>query len=238
MVAQPEGERDKGPIVGMPDMVKATMLITSTFLALLYLSYYGDLDGHATSSVPLLLQIMASCIRLVSTAHVRPTASRCASIAAAASHDGLITVWSRHDHQPHAPRARRQLARPFSASSLLLKKGAHKQSSKAQAEVDLNDTAGSSKADAVDPFDASDLDTGIAKALEKLREDISRLRPGGRLGPESVERLRVKLDKNSQGSERLGHVAQVVPRGARIMNIIAGEAAVGAEWRVEMLGCR
>ncbi|KAL9093778.1 MAG: hypothetical protein Q9159_000080 [Coniocarpon cinnabarinum] len=72
-----------------------------------------------------------------------------------------------------------------------------------------------------DPQDFRTLRQGIANAQSRLREDLSKLRGGGKLNPEVVESLRVKLDKGAT-IERLSQIAQVVPRG-RTLQVIASE---------------
>ncbi|KAH6669427.1 ribosome recycling factor-domain-containing protein [Halenospora varia] len=74
-----------------------------------------------------------------------------------------------------------------------------------------------------DPFDFSILDASIAKALDKLANDLSKLRTGGRFNPEVLENLRVHLDKNSKKSERLSDLAQVLPKGGRMLMVLVGE---------------
>jgi len=80
-----------------------------------------------------------------------------------------------------------------------------------------------------DPFDFSELETGITKAHDKLKDDLSKLRAGGRFNPELVENLRVSLvnkdNESGKQSVRLGDVAQVVPRG-RVLGIMVGEKDV------------
>lgn len=80
-------------------------------------------------------------------------------------------------------------------------------------------------ADTADPFDFSILQKGIEQAHTKLREDLSKLRGGGKLNPEVLEVLKVKLEKGAV-TERLSHVAQVIPRG-RTLQVIASEKEVG-----------
>lgn len=103
------------------------------------------------------------------------------------------------------------LNRSFSSSPSTLKKATKASSATA------SDTA--------DPFDFAVLQRGIEQAHAKLREDLSKLRGGGKLNPEVVEALRVKLDKGTV-TERLSNIAQVIPRG-RTLQIIASEKDVG-----------
>lgn len=80
-------------------------------------------------------------------------------------------------------------------------------------------------AEELDPYDFSELEGGIEKAQSKLRDDLSKLRAGGRFNPEVLESLRVQVVKDSKGTERLADLAQVVPRG-RTLNLIVGEKEV------------
>lgn len=59
--------------------------------------------------------------------------------------------------------------------------------------------------------------------LERLKNDLSKLRTGGRFNPEVIENLRVHLVKDSKASERLGDLAQVLPKGGRSLMILVGE---------------
>lgn len=77
-----------------------------------------------------------------------------------------------------------------------------------------------------DPFDLSTLEAGIEKATTKLHADLSLLRTGGRFNPEKLESVRVVVDKEGGRSERLGDLAQVLPKGGRSLNILVGEAEV------------
>lgn len=70
------------------------------------------------------------------------------------------------------------------------------------------------------------MDAGIEKVHEKLKNDLSKLRTGGRFNPEALENLRVHLVKDSNKSERLGDLAQVLPKGGRSLMILVGEKDV------------
>lgn len=115
---------------------------------------------------------------------------------------------------PTQPRAFR---RPFSQTPLLLKKIS-------RAAREQKEAASSQETE--DPFDFSTLENGIEKALEKLKNDLSKLRTGGRFNPEVLENLRVHLVKDSKSSEKLGDLAQVLPKGGRSLMILVGEKDV------------
>lgn len=111
--------------------------------------------------------------------------------------------------------------RSFSTTPSLLKKGgkAARDESKAQA---------SSQKDALpadDPNDFSALEADIAAAVERLKDDLSKLRAGGRFNPEVLENLRVQPDKNSGSKVKMSDVAQVVPKG-RTVQVLVGEKDV------------
>ncbi|SLM40144.1 Ribosome recycling factor domain [Lasallia pustulata] len=75
-----------------------------------------------------------------------------------------------------------------------------------------------------DPFDFSDLEEGIQKALERLKDGLGRLRAGGRFNPEVLEMLRVMLRKGEAAETvRLGDLAQVLPKGGRTVVVLVGE---------------
>ena len=77
-----------------------------------------------------------------------------------------------------------------------------------------------------DPFDFSTLQDGLDKVLHKLKDDLSKLRSGGKFNPEVLENIRVHLSKESKASERLGDLAQVLPKGGRSLMILVGEKDV------------
>ena len=111
--------------------------------------------------------------------------------------------------------------RPFSTTPPLLKKGgkAARDESKSQAASSKDTTP------ADDPSDFSALEADIAAAVERLKDDLSKLRAGGRFNPELLENLRVQPDKSSQSKVRLSDVAQVVPKG-RTVQVLVGEKDV------------
>ncbi|OXV09896.1 hypothetical protein Egran_02340 [Elaphomyces granulatus] len=85
--------------------------------------------------------------------------------------------------------------------------------------------AKSDSAAIVDPLDLSFLHDGVADALKRLKDDLSKLRAGGRLNPDVIENLRVHL-KGDKESVRLGDLAQVIPKGGRTLTIMVGEEGV------------
>lgn len=90
-----------------------------------------------------------------------------------------------------------------------------------------NSEAESSPAAATeDPFDLSTLNSGISTAISRLKDDLSKLRAGGRFNTATLEVLKVQLSKDSQDSVKLGDVAQVVPKGGRMVTILVAEEEV------------
>ena len=83
----------------------------------------------------------------------------------------------------------------------------------------------SQDAPADDPFDFSVLEADISAVIERLKNDLSKLRAGGRFNPEVLEVLRVQPDKASNQTVKLSDVAQVIPKG-RIVHIMVGEQDV------------
>ncbi|KAI9835720.1 MAG: hypothetical protein M1819_001897 [Sarea resinae] len=79
--------------------------------------------------------------------------------------------------------------------------------------------------EASDPYDLSHLEAANTKAIEHLKDELSKLRQGGRFNPEILEGLKVQLAKGGGAGSvvKLGEVAQVVPRGGRQIAIVAGE---------------
>ena len=105
----------------------------------------------------------------------------------------------------------------FSASQRLLKKGG-----KAQRDERKQSPTSSPSASNDDPYDFSTLEADIAAAIERLKTELSKLRPGGRFNPEILEVLRVQPEKSSTQTVRLSDLAQVIPKG-RTVQILVGE---------------
>jgi ribosome recycling factor len=79
-----------------------------------------------------------------------------------------------------------------------------------------------------DPFDFSTLEAGIATALDRLKYELSKLGTGGRFNPAVLESLRVNLEKDGKVTERLGDLAQVLPKGGRSVMLLVGEKEVSS----------
>ena len=109
--------------------------------------------------------------------------------------------------------------RSFSYSPCVLKK-------KGRADREKEEAAAQPQGEIENPRDFSILEAGIEKALEKLQNDLSKLRTGGRFNPEILVNVRVHLNKDSKATERLGDLAQVLPKGGRSVMILVGEKDV------------
>ena len=133
-------------------------------------------------------------------------------------HASNLTTTTTQQPQQHSLPPRR----PFSTTPSLLKKGgkAARDESKSQAASQGKDAAPTD-----DPSDFSALEADIAAAVERLKDDLSKLRAGGRFNPELLENLRVQPDKNNTAKVRLSDVAQVVRKG-RTVQVLVGEKDV------------
>ncbi|GAB1207749.1 hypothetical protein APSETT445_006479 [Aspergillus pseudonomiae] len=74
-----------------------------------------------------------------------------------------------------------------------------------------------------DPYDLAQLHHGIAAAVCRLKDELSKLRLGGRLNTDAIENLRVQLSKGSKETLKLGDLAQVVPKGGRMVIVLVSE---------------
>ncbi|KAJ5449701.1 uncharacterized protein N7458_006150 [Penicillium daleae] len=99
----------------------------------------------------------------------------------------------------------------------------YKKKEKATKKVSHSDVESSAADAAEDPFDLSPLHSGISTAISRLKDDLSKLRAGGRFNTATLEGLKVQLGKDSQDSVKLGDLAQVVPKGGRMVTILVAE---------------
>lgn len=115
--------------------------------------------------------------------------------------------------------------RVFSNSPLLCKK---KEKAKKGTAAEPETTTKSLNGGGIpeDPFDLSQLQDDIAATVSRLKDDLSKLRAGGRLSTETIEGLWVQLSKGSKDSVRLGELAQVVPKGGRMVTVFVAEEDV------------
>lgn len=124
----------------------------------------------------------------------------------------------------HARVTRLNLHSAFSTSQSLAK-GKNKAGKAAKEEKQASSSKSGNEASSDDPFDFTALEADIANALEKLKNDLSKLRAGGRFNPEVVESLRVQPDKSADQTVKLSDLAQVIPKG-RTVQILVGEKDV------------
>lgn len=117
------------------------------------------------------------------------------------------------------------LTRPLTSTPRLYKK---KDKSKPAPAPAAAPEPSSSKNGALadDPYDLSRVESGIANAVSRLKDDLSKLRVGGRFNNESLESLSVQPNKESKDTVKLGDLAQVVPKGGRMTTVLAFEEEV------------
>jgi ribosome recycling factor len=124
------------------------------------------------------------------------------------------TPTSQPQPQPRTPH------RLFTTSPTLQKKGA--KAARDEAKTSSSSKSDSSPSSSEDPNDFTALESEITSSITRLKDDLSKLRAGGRFNPELLENLRVQPDKSSPQKVRLSDVAQVVPKG-RTVQILVGE---------------
>lgn len=113
------------------------------------------------------------------------------------------------------------IRRSFANSPTLYKK---KDKAKKGADPEPVESVGAAE----DPFDLSQLHSGISAAVSRLKDDLSKLRAGGRFNTTVLENLRVHLSKDSKDTIKLGDLAQVVPKGGRMVTLLAAEEDVSS----------
>lgn len=93
--------------------------------------------------------------------------------------------------------------------------------------------------DEIDPYDHSELESGIASAIARLKDALTKTRDAGRVTPNMLEALPVELNiKHPDQSKpkgkaetphheraKLGDIASVVPKGGRMLQVFAAEEA-------------
>lgn len=120
--------------------------------------------------------------------------------------------------------------RRFATSPHLEKKG------KATKDTPVPDNASEKgRRSEIDPYDNTALESGISKAMARLKEALTKTRSAGRISPETIENLPVQLnikrDPGASGTDhkergRLGDYATVVPKGGRVMQVFVAEESV------------
>ena len=114
------------------------------------------------------------------------------------------------------------LRRLFSSSLNLQKKGAKAAREEARSQPSKSIPKATDTAATDDPYDFSQLEADITSIQARLKDDLSKLRAGGRFNPEVLENLRVQPDKQNNQTVKLSDVAQVIPKG-RTVQILVGE---------------
>ena len=134
---------------------------------------------------------------------------------------------------PTTPRLAPSLCTPsrrFTTSSVLWRKG------KAPKDAPLPDNASEKgRRSEIDPYDYSELESGILKAIVRLKDALTKTRSAGRISSEIIEnlplQLNIKRDPGMSGKDhkergRLGDYATVVPKGGRVMQVFVAEESV------------
>ncbi|KAJ5333273.1 uncharacterized protein N7506_007056 [Penicillium brevicompactum] len=114
-----------------------------------------------------------------------------------------------------------QHATPLNSRSFAISPTLYKKKDKAKKSADPEPVETVNAAE--DPFDLSQLHNGISTAVARLKDDLSKLRAGGRFNTAVLESLRVHLSKDSKDTIKLGDLAQVVPKGGRMVTLLAAE---------------
>lgn len=118
---------------------------------------------------------------------------------------------------PEAPTSLQSCS--FSSTSILCKKDKTRKTSIHEPESGLATPS-------EEPYDLSQLHASITSALSRFKDDLSKLRAGGRFNTASLEELKVLLRKDSGDTARLSDLAQVVPKSGRMVAVLAAEAEV------------
>lgn len=134
----------------------------------------------------------------------------------------------------------RPSSRPFSSTSTHLKKSSsNPKSARKTPHIDsptvdrhIPDNKATRNKDAEpDPYDQSELQAGIDKAITRLKAALTKTRDAGRVSTEMLEALPVEVNvKGTSGTAhkehtRLGDLASVVPKGGRTMQVFASQEA-------------
>ena len=131
-------------------------------------------------------------------------------------------------HLPQLNPATPYNKRAFSNTQILYKKKdkARKGASSEQSDDDQPSKSSGGGGVPDDPSDLSQLQNDVAASITRFKDDLSKLRAGGRLNTEAIEEFRVHLSKGSKDTVKLGELAQVVPKGGRMVTVLAAEEDV------------
>ncbi|KAK5071080.1 hypothetical protein LTR64_007583 [Lithohypha guttulata] len=173
------------------------------------------------------------------------TASLCRTVCHPHPHRQLVSARS-YQLQLNLQSILRPQSLAFSTSPSYLKKSsANKKSSKKSPDVGppdveehVPDNQATKERDAdIDPYDFSQLEAGIASAIARLKDALTKTRDAGRVTPDMIEALPVELNlKHPDQSKpkgkgehphhertKLGDIASVVPKGGRMLQVFAAE---------------
>ncbi|KAI1613773.1 ribosome recycling factor [Exophiala viscosa] len=133
--------------------------------------------------------------------------------------------------------------RHFSSTSHLLKKSSSSsKSARKSPEVTspkkaehIPDNAATRNRDAeIDPYDFSELNAGIGKAVARLKDALLKTRDAGRITPDMVDSLPVELNIKGAATHggrphhertKVGDIASVVQKGGRMLQVYCAEEA-------------
>ncbi|KAK5050385.1 hypothetical protein LTR84_003666 [Exophiala bonariae] len=134
--------------------------------------------------------------------------------------------------------------RAFSTSQVFQKKSsASSKSARTSPEVTSpkdksqpipDNAATQEKDEEIDPYDFTVLDRGIASAIARLKDALTKTRDAGRITPVMVEELPVDLNvkgKETHGTSphrertKIGDIASVVPKTGRMLQVYCAEEA-------------
>lgn len=100
-------------------------------------------------------------------------------------------------------------------------------------EVHVPDNAATRERDSeVDPYDFSDLNNKISKAISRLKDALVKTREAGRVTPDMVEALPVEVNVKGHDAHgapphkerlKIGDLASVTPKGGRMMQVFCAE---------------
>ena len=153
---------------------------------------------------------------------------------------------SRYQHSQYEPlrlsSCRNGHRRAFSTTPSRPKKRDKKLFVKSQPDELIPDNKAQANRQAeINPYDYSELQKGIDKALDSFKNALSKTRNAGRVTVEMIEALPLELKEGKGATEggsppaggahkekmKLGDIATVVARGGRVIQVIAAEEAVG-----------
>ena len=134
--------------------------------------------------------------------------------------------------RPNLPDDTQSLSRrAFSSSATQWKKGGKdKRVNTSKDDAVPDNVAQKNRNDEIDPYDFTELQAEIDKALDRFKDALQKVKGAGRLTPEIVEALPVMIkEKDSTGKVKkevklkVGDVAVTVPKGRNMLVIVNEE---------------